>query len=258
VIIERLLGSLIGTTFGLRGKSHGRAHSFLTGGPSSFLNTSTLLTAAGLAATAYTLYRAHQTASPVSSSTVRGGPVPPAAPGASGAAWTPSGPPLQPPSGIVPPLGTPPIQSPIPSPTLAPAPVAPTTGATPVDALTRLVALSIAAARCDGELGEEEYGHLIEMARDHKAESLVSRELSAARPLSELAAGVSDAKEKADLYVLAYCIVRADDSLSQAERTWLAQWATALGLDANATARLEKDAAARMAATPPVRTDVRT
>jgi uncharacterized membrane protein YebE (DUF533 family) len=258
VIVERLLGSLIGTTFGLRGKSHGRAHSFLTGGPSSFLNTSTLLTAAGLAATAYTLYRAHQTASPMSSSNVHGGPVPPAPPDASGTAWTSTGPPPQPPPGRLSPLEPPPIRNPLPSPALAPDPTAPTTGATPIDALTRLVALSIAAARCDGELGEEEYGRLIEMAREHKAESLVSRELSAARPLAELAAGVSDAKEKADLYVLAYCIVRADDSVSPAERAWLAQWAASLGLDANSTARWEKDAASRMASAPPVRTDVRT
>jgi uncharacterized membrane protein YebE (DUF533 family) len=251
VIVERLLGSLIGTTFGLRGKPHGRAHGFLTGGPSSFLNTSTLLTAAGLAATAYTLYRAHQTATPVSSSTVRGGPLPPEPPAASGGALPPA--PSRP--SAPPPLAPPamPEAHELSSPSRNP--IAPSAGTAPVDALTRLVALSIAAARCDGDLGEEEYGRLIQVAREHKAESLVSRELFQSRPLSDLAAGVTDPKERSDLYVLAYSIVRADESVSPAERAWLAQWAGLLGLDSATTARLEKDAAQRIASAPPARAD---
>ena len=74
MFVEQLMGSLIGGALGLRGKRHHRAHGFFTAGPSSFLNTSTLLTAAGVAATAYTLYRAYQTSTPSSTSTVTGGP----------------------------------------------------------------------------------------------------------------------------------------------------------------------------------------
>jgi len=57
-------------------------------------------------------------------------------------------------------------------------------------------------------------------------------------------------RTKADLYVLAYGIVRADESVSNAERAWLAQWASLLGLDAATTARLEKDVAFRIANAP--------
>jgi uncharacterized membrane protein YebE (DUF533 family) len=263
VIVERLLGSLIGTTFGLRGKRFGRAHGFLTGGPSSFLNTSTLLTAAGLAATAYTLYRAHQTATPVSTSTVSGGPQPFAVLGASpplsSSLRSDTAPPPAPPSRVAP-VAPPPLLSPattLPSTPLPATPLPSTSGAlaaevAPVDALTRIVALALAAARCDGELGEEEFGRLIEVARAHKAEPLVARELSLSRPLADLARGVGDPAERADLYVLAYSIVRADESASPVERAWLAQWASLLGLDANAAARLEKDAAQRIAAATPV------
>jgi uncharacterized membrane protein YebE (DUF533 family) len=249
VIVEQLLGSLIGTTLGLRGKRHGRARSFLTGGPSSFLNTSTLLTAAGLAATAYTLYRAHQTATPMSTSLVSGGPLPPGLP------------PLVPPRVPSAPVSTTTVLSaatsaPPPIPVTAPASIAASAAApgaaaaAPVDALTRIVALSIAAARCDGELGEDEYGRVLEVARENRAESLVGRELSHARPLAELAAGVTDAQHKADLYVLAYSILRADEQVSSAERKWLAQWADLLRLDPASTARLEKDAAYRIASAP--------
>lgn len=118
------------------------------------------------------------------------------------------------------------------------------------------MALSIAAARCDGELGEDEYGRLLQVARENQAESLVARELSQARPLSGLAAGIVEVQHKADLYVLAYSILRADESVSSAERSWLAQWASLLGLDPATTARLEKDAAYRIASAP-VRGDAR-
>ena len=260
MIVERLLGSLIGTTLGLRGKRYARAHSFLAGGPSSFLNTSTLLTAAGLAATAYTLYRAHQTSTPMSSSTVVGGP-PPFVPPAPPSATLPSAVPAPPSAALArgataPPTAALPPAPPVPSAPSADARAAPIAAGdglapAPVDALTRLVALSLAAARCDGELGEEEYGQLVQIAREHKAEALIARELATPRPLAELASGVVDVAERADLYVLAYGMLRADESLSPAERAWLAQWAALLRLDASTTARLEKDAANRIASSPP-------
>jgi uncharacterized membrane protein YebE (DUF533 family) len=245
VFVDRLMGSLIGSALGLRGKRHHRAHGFFTGGPSSFLNTSTLLTAAGVAATAYTLYRAYQTSTPASTSTVSGGPDPSAPPKLAATPLASQS------SRAAPPLASAP-------PTSTSAPPAPTGAATaltssraPVDALTRIVALTIAAARCDGELGEDEYGRILEVAREHRAESLVARELAEPRPLADLAAGVIDARYKADLYVLAYGILRADESVNSAEREWLTSWARLLGLDAATVVRLEKDAAARIVSAPP-------
>ena len=66
------------------------------------------------------------------------------------------------------------------------------------------------------------------------------------RPLSEIAAGVSDPRAKEEMYQLAFAVVRADESVSGAERIYLAQLAHALGLDPQATARLESEAAARI------------
>ena len=59
-------------------------------------------------------------------------------------------------------------------------------------------------------------------------------------------AGVSDPNTRDQLYVLAFTVVRADESVSGAERIFLAQLAHALGLDPATTARLESEAAARI------------
>ena len=55
-------------------------------------------------------------------------------------------------------------------------------------------------------------------------------------------AGVTDPKLKAELYTLAYSIVRADEGVTGAERIYLAQLAHQLGLDPAATKRLEAEA----------------
>ena len=47
---------------------------------------------------------------------------------------------------------------------------------------------------------------------------------------SEIVAGVTDAREKQALYTLAFSIVRADESVSGAERIYLAQLAALIGL----------------------------
>jgi uncharacterized membrane protein YebE (DUF533 family) len=57
---------------------------------------------------------------------------------------------------------------------------------------------------------------------------------------------VTDPKLKADLYTLAFTLVRADESVTGAERIYLAQLAHQLGLDATAAARLESEAAAHI------------
>jgi uncharacterized membrane protein YebE (DUF533 family) len=111
-------------------------------------------------------------------------------------------------------------------------------------AVLRLVRLTVSAARADGELSLEERGAILEKAREVGAEAAVAQELTAPRPLAEIVAGVSDPELKAQLYTLAFAIVRADESVSGAERIYLAQLAHQLGLDAAAVASLESKAGA--------------
>jgi uncharacterized membrane protein YebE (DUF533 family) len=102
------------------------------------------------------------------------------------------------------------------------------------------------AARADGNLGERELAAIVEHARGAGTKTLVHRELAETPSLAEIVAGVTDPQEKAELYTLAFAIVRADESVSGPERIYLAQLAAILGLDAATTARLEQDAAARI------------
>lgn len=111
-------------------------------------------------------------------------------------------------------------------------------------ALLRLVRLTVSAARADGDLSLEERGAILENARKVGAEAMVAQELTAPRPLAEIVAGVTDPALKTQLYTLAFSIVRADESVSGAERIYLAQLAHQLGLDAPTVAGLESAAGA--------------
>ena len=215
-----LLGSIIGGALGSRGKPHARASRFLSGGMQRFgvrLNLGTLLGAAGLAWGAYEHFKDRD---PSVMTTVEGG----------GFAGGRSAPP--------PPL---PSQPP-PIPSASPADVATTTTPGP-DGLRRLVALTIAAARADGELGEEEYGKILAAAREHGAEKLVQEELANRRTIQEIVVGAMDPKFREQLYSLAYAIVRADAGIGGGERKWLRELALALDLDNQSSARIEQETA---------------
>lgn len=110
----------------------------------------------------------------------------------------------------------------------------------------RLVRLMISAARADGTLGDAERRAILEEAKKSGVEAAVEAELQSPRPLAELVAGVGDLNQRQDLYVLAFTIVRADESVSGAERIYLAQLAHQLGLSADETRALEELAAARI------------
>ena len=101
-----------------------------------------------------------------------------------------------------------------------------------------------AAARADGTLSEAERAAILEQARAVGADAVVQQEIDAPRPLAEIVAGAADANTRAQLYVLAFTVVRADEGVSGAERIFLAQLAHALSLDPAATARLESETAA--------------
>ncbi len=214
---ERLIGALLQGALGGRRKRSRGALRYLTGGRGSLVNASTLMTAAGLAWGAYEAATRNRGSA--------GAPQPPA-------------PPL-PGSGPLPPLPG--------------APMGPSTGsavpplpgsAEPPTDLLRLVRLTISAARADGTLSPEEQEAIVAHARAVGAEQLVDYEVRNPRALSDIAGGVTDPKTREEMYQMAFAVVRADETVTGAERIYLAQLAHALGLDPATTARIESEAAA--------------
>ena len=256
-IEDYLLGSLIRGALGARGKPHLRASRFLTGGASRFgigLNLPTVIGAAGLAWGAYEHFKDKN---PSVLTTIEGGGFPPPGSPPPGSPFSGSPPPVPPPlprgtSGL-PPIASEPMSSgkgptprppPLPdSPPVQQATDSQVATSTGPDALRRLVALTIAAARSDGDLGEEEYGQILAAAREHGAEKLVQEELSNRRTIQEIVVGAMEPSFREHLYALAYGIVRADAGISAAERKWLREVALALDLDSQASARIEQETA---------------
>jgi uncharacterized membrane protein YebE (DUF533 family) len=119
------------------------------------------------------------------------------------------------------------------------------TTSVPEDAL-RMIRLAISAGSADGSLGEKERAAVLEQARAAGAEHLIDRELQQRRPLAEIVGGISDPAGRATLYVLAFGVIRADESVSGAERIYLAQLAYLLGLDPETVTRLEHEASIRI------------
>lgn len=111
------------------------------------------------------------------------------------------------------------------------------------DAVARLVRLALSAARADGALAASEQAHILDHARRVGAEVIVEQELRTPTSLDGILAGVAETKAKEELYTLAFAIVRADESVSGAERIYLAQLAHKLGLEPAVAARLETEAA---------------
>jgi uncharacterized membrane protein YebE (DUF533 family) len=217
-----MLGALIeGALGGRRKRSHG-ALRYLTGGGGSIINAGTLLTAAGLAWGAYEAATRQGASAPAGPAPA--GPVPP----------VPVPSPPQNYGGTLPP---PPPLPPLPGHANAPA--------LPAD-LLRAVRLAISAARVDGSLAAEERELIVAKAREVGAEQIVDQEIMTARPLAEIVKGVTDPQQCAELYGMAFAIVRADETVSGTERIYLAQLAHHLGLDPADTHRLETEVAAKI------------
>ena len=114
------------------------------------------------------------------------------------------------------------------------------------DPVARIIRLAVSAAKADGTLSEQEREVIMARAREAGLESVVEAELNNTRALADIVRGVIDPDMKKELYVLAFTIVRADESVSGAERIYLAQLAHQLGLDAAAAQALEQETSAKI------------
>lgn len=215
-----LMSVFLRGALGSRGRKRARRASQFVTGNKGFLTTSTLLTAAGLAWGVYDSLKS-------SSSAPLGGP--------SGSGQSPS-----------PPPGTA-SGGPLPAGWTGSVPPLPVDAATPLPTdVLRLVRLAVSAARADGALSAEERALIVQHARQAGIEQDVERELSAPHPVADIVRGVDDLDRRQDLYVLAFAIVRADESVSGAERIYLAQLAHQLRLDAAMVATLEQRTASQI------------
>ncbi len=263
-----LLGALARGAFSTR--SHKKSHKalrFLTGGGrGSFVNASTVLGAVGVAWGLFETWQQSQNAGIAGGAASGGGtqwaggsqplrstpvPSPGAPPVPLPAVGVPPGSPVPPP---IPGASAPGVVVPPPLPSTArraadaaATPASPSPGAPDVPpAILRVVQLTVAAARADGTLGPIERDAILGQARGVGAEAVVLRELDRTPPLAEVVGSATDPQERADLYTLAFAIVRADEQVSDSERLFLTQLASALALDAATTMRLEQEAAARI------------
>ena len=202
----QLLSIFLKGAMGSRGRKRARKAARFLGGNKGFLTASTVLGAAGVA---WGIYETMQ-----NQGTATGSAAPPSAPPAPGTATTATVPP----------------------------PLPGTERVFPDDVL-RVVRLAVSAARADGTLLPAERALILSHAREAGVESVVEIELASPRPLSEIVGGIGEDQRKRDLYILAFTIVRADESVSGAERVYLAQLAHQLGLTPQVVAELEASTA---------------
>lgn len=227
---EQLIGAVLRGALTGRGKRSRRTLRYLTGGSGSFINASTIMAAAGVAWGVFEQMTGRDAlaADTIPRASASGSPVPPPAgpmPGASGA------PPIPVPT-VPSSAATPPSAARMPSHPGVP------------DDVARLIRLAISAARADGTLTGAEQAKILDHARSVGAEPIVEQELRTPTALEALLAGVTDDTARREIYGLAFAIVRADESVSGAERIYLAQLAHKLGLEPKVAAQLEAETAA--------------
>jgi uncharacterized membrane protein YebE (DUF533 family) len=229
----QILSIFLRGALGIRGRKRARRAARFVTGHRGFLSASTLLGAAGVAWGIYDSMKEGATSAAGATG----------ASGASGASGLPAI--AQPGSASATAGATGGLTMPPPLPGTATS----SDAVLPMD-VVRLVRLAVSAARADGTLTPQERELVVEHARQAGIESLVEQELARARPLAEIVGGVSDSQAKHDLYVLAFTIIRADESVTGAERVYLAQLAHQLGLDADTAGRLERETAAGIDSIP--------
>jgi uncharacterized membrane protein YebE (DUF533 family) len=114
----------------------------------------------------------------------------------------------------------------------------------------RIVRLAISSAYADGSVSDTERAAILDHAKTAGVGDIVEAEMQQPRPLAEIVSGISDAAQRATMYVLAYSMVRGDEQPTGAERIYLAQLANLLGLDVATVQQLEDKAAHRIDAEP--------
>jgi uncharacterized membrane protein YebE (DUF533 family) len=224
---SQLLTVFLKGAMGSKGRKRARKAAKFLGGNKGFLTASTVLGAAGVA---WGLYETMQNQNAAGAAAPGN---PPHAPGSAPSApgYAPSAPGYAPRApGVVPPV--------------------PDFDRVYSDDVLRVVRLAVSAARADGTLLPAERALILSHARDAGVESVVELELATPRPLSEIVGGITEEQRRRDLYVLAFTIVRADETVSGAERVYLAQLAHQLGLSPQVVAQLEAETAERIDATP--------
>jgi uncharacterized membrane protein YebE (DUF533 family) len=218
---DLLVDSVLRGVLGGRRKKSRKAYKYLgRGGRTLMSNPNALLTVAGVAWGIFDTLQNRNAGSPGSAGS--GGAV------GSGGSWGAGS------AGAPPPVPAPPLPN-----------VSGDAATVPGDAL-RIVRLAIAAAHADGTFSEGDRAAIVEQARAAGAEHLVEQELANRAPLAGIVGGVTDPAQRATLYVLAFGVIRADESVSGAERIFLAQLAHQLGLDPETVKKLEADTAARI------------
>ncbi len=125
-------------------------------------------------------------------------------------------------------------------------PPIPVTTSAPVDAVLQMIRLAVSASRADGDMSAQERAVILARAREAGLEAVVEAELTTMRPLAEIVRGITDAAARREFYVLAFTIVRADETVTGAERIYLAQLAHQLGLDPAAVAAMEAETSAKI------------
>lgn len=136
----------------------------------------------------------------------------------------------------------------VPGVTVPPIPVLP---AELPDPVLQMIRLAVSASRADGELTAQERTLILERATAAGLEAVIEPELAqTSRPLTEIVRGVTDPTAKKEFYTLAFTIVRADETVTGAERIYLAQLAHQLGLDPATVAAIEAETTAKIDAQP--------
>ena len=188
-----------------------RATSFITGN-GGFLTVSTVLAAAGVA---WGIYDS------VKGQNVPQGPDVAGVPGVSGATAPAAF------GGAVPPI--PVLPADLPNPVL------------------QLIRLAVSASRADGDLTALERDGILARAKAAGLDAIIEPELTqTSRPLAEIVRGITDPAARKEFYVLAFTIVRADETVTGAERIYLAQLAHQLGLDPEAVVAIEAETASKI------------
>ena len=211
--VTDVLSVVLRGTLGRSGRKRARrASKFLTG-HSGFLSTSAIIGAAGVAWGIYDTLKAKDQGAVL-------------VPGMSGASPAPGIP-----AGVVAGAAVPPIPAAIEA---------------ALDPVARIIRLAVSAAKADGTLSDQERGVIMARAKEAGLEAAVEAELNQTRSLADIVRGVIDPDMKKELYVLAFTIVRADESVSGAERIYLAQLAHQLGLDPATAQALEQQTSSKI------------